>query len=328
MYVDENAYNCNILFILTYMNVRELLSEYKSFFVLCAVLVLTFAIGMLPSKWFGINPVQKQYQRLDLSGLTAVEDQAQDTNNDGSISWDEVIRQTYKGNLDEVKNIPVDEKAVKMLNDPNNLTGSLSKNMYIAETYIQNGEGVTDDQKKEIVAKLLLQEARKVTVKVYTVSDISVSKKAETKESIKAYGNAVGTLVTLALKNNLAFDDIDYINTYIKRKDTDSLLALQKKAEVTDEILTSLLEMSIPPSALVYHLNVVNKLSAYKGLLDNVSVLDTDPVRGSIAFNQYEEVNKNLMSAIVLLTRYFSLQDISFTAKDSGFVFSPMYTIK
>lgn len=302
----------------------------RSLIFLVGIIVLTFSIGFLPASWFGINSTKNFYKKLDLAQPASINDLAQDTNKDGEISWEELVDQTTFGGgvaTDDSGVAVPDEKTTAILNDPNNLTTSFSKNVYLTSSYLKQYGGSDTSTQEEIVSKLLQDEAGKLTFTTYVYKDMKVDS-SETPTSIKAYGNALGVVVSTGADTGLALTDIDDVKKYLENKDAKSLASLKQKSEVASKILEALLAMKIPPSAAPYHLVFLNQASEYVSMMNNVATIDTDPIRATLAFKEYERVTRGMLSGVAALSTYFSSQTISFSKKDTGYIFSPSYTIQ
>jgi hypothetical protein len=298
----------------------------KAFLALALVLALTAAVGFMPASWLGINPAKKKLAKIDLSNLTSVSDLAKDTNGDGVTDWNEIIAQTYDGaGLAEA--VQPDPSAVAQLSDPNNLTGSLSKNFYLASAYIKQSGVDSQGSEQDIVNNLIKNEASKIVLTAYTFQDLETDSK-ETTTSVKTYGNALGKLMTIALEARLGLDDVSYLKNYVDTKSKASFETLVDKRDAANNIVSGMLTLKVPLSASAYHLVTLNRVAAYRDTMDNILKMETDPVRSAIAFDMYLQVTTDMLETARLFSNYFLAKDITFSAKDSGYVFDPSYTIK
>jgi hypothetical protein len=311
---------------MTDLNTSEASPQKKAFLALALVLTLTVAISFIPASWLGINPAKKKLAKIDLSNLTSVNDLAQDTNGDGVTDWNEIIAQTYDG-AEVSEAAQPDPSSVAQLNDPNNLTGSLSKNFYLASAYIQQSGVDPGGSEQDIVNNLLKSEASKIVLTAYVFQDLETDSK-ETPTSIKAYGNALGKIMEVAIEARLGLDDVSYLKNYVDTKSKTSLETLIDKREAANNIVSGMLTLKVPLSASAYHLLTLNRVAAYRDTMDNILKLETDPVRSAIAFDMYLKVTTDMLETARLLSNYFIAKDVTFSAKDSGYVFDPSYTIK
>jgi hypothetical protein len=85
-----------------------------------------------------------------------------------------------------------------------------------------------------------------------------------------------------------------------------------------EKALTELLRMTVPYSAAPYHLLLINSLSEYANMLDNFSKAKSDPLRATLAYNDYVPVVKSLSSALNSIQSYIVIENITFTTSDPG----------
>lgn len=303
--------------------------QQKSLAILGGVLVLTVAVGFLPAKWFGIQPATQKYAKIDLSSINSIQDIVHDSNGDGKTDWNEVITQTYDGSTADIqaaKQTSIDPSAVAQLNNPNNLTGSLSKSLYLSSAYADKAGGADPQAAQTIATNLMSQEAAKITFKTYASGDLDIDTK-ETASSVKTYGNGLGKLITLALHARLVSDDAAYLKDFLDTKNKASYDALVNKRDVAKTIVSQMLAQKVPLSASAYHLLTLNRVSAYADTLDNILKVETDPVRSSIAFGGYVNVASEMLRSVPLLTDYFKTKAVVFSPNDAGYVFDPRYTV-
>lgn len=299
----------------------------KPFLGVIVIAIVTLSLGFLPAKWFGIDTTTPKYKALDLTRPASIQDLASDTNNDGEISWQELVQQTW-GNKGVPTTTEIDTATAAKLNDPNNITTSFSKNVYLTSAYLKQYGGGDPSTQQEVVARLIDEEAIKLAPKTYAYEDLTIQQ-AVSRSTVKAYGNAIGTIVSTGMDAGLGITDLQILKKYIDdTTDTTSLSLLKERSTTANNLLSSLQELRIPSSAAPYHLLLLNSVTAYANMMENISTIDTDPLRASIAFQTYQETTGTMMRDIVALSSYFSAEGVTFNEKDAGYIFSPSYTIK
>lgn len=301
------------------------------FLLVVGFLVVLISLSVItPSKWFGVNQKKPIYQKLDLTVVTSPSSIAEDKNNDGKITWGEIVTETFKdstSSLVKINQKPIDQKIIDELNDPNNLTSSFSKNVYLATAYLKKN-GITDEnEKQKAVNELMLQEAVKIIPTIYTTENIHIAK-TETRESIKKYGNEISPIIKDLISSKIITTDLVGISNYVSTKDEKSLLPLIDNKNRLDVVLQKLLKLEVPISATTYHILLLNRVALYRDTVDNLSKANSDPVRSTLSVDNYQK-------AIILLLRspnqffeYFSIQNIVFLSKDAGYIFTSGYTYK
>jgi hypothetical protein len=279
---------------------------------------------VIPAKWFGITP--KQQPRLTFDDLEPITRLQNDTDKNGTPDWRDLAKESLgTTTLSQLKNTPVDEERQRRLDDPNNLTASFSKNLYVTTLYLDKNKDVDAATKKEMTEGLIAQEKAKIVVTEYTNDDLNLAK-TESTSTRRAYGNALALLLKKAMDAKLLDGDISIIETYVKTKDASLLTSFTIKRDKTHELIESLRAMPVPISAAPYHLLATNRLSEYYTILDGLSKTASDPVRGSIAFAEYLDTFKSLAGALNNMKGYFKAEDITFTQSEPGYVFSVGYT--
>ncbi len=303
---------------------------YRSLVVLGVVLVLILLSAITPAKWLGIKVKKQPYTKLDLTVITSPSEVAEDTDNDGKVGWNEIVASTFKDStttLAIINKKPINQKIIDELNDPNNLTSSFSKNVYLATAYLKE-KGITDEKsKQDAVNYLMAQEVAKITMTSYSLKDIRVAK-SESKESIKVYGNTIAPLIKNLISSEIVTNDITSIAVFMKTKNEKDINPLIANKKRIDGILKNLLAIEVPSSAITYHILMLNRLALYSDILGNLSKLGSDPVRSTLTIDSYQDVVLLLMRLPSQLSVYFNVQNVVFTTKDIGYIFTSGYTYK
>lgn len=243
-----------------------------------------------------------------------------DSDRNGTEDWKDLVLSTMSSSTKElVKGAPVDEKTLARLNDPNNLTASFSKNVYTASAFVSQNKTSAAEQER-MIASLAIAEGSKITTKKYTIKDVSLYKQ-DTAVEKKAYGNSLGRVVQKINKNKLGQDYINRLNEYAENKDVATLDFFAEKADGLRVVLNDLLKMSVPSSASVFHINLVNSTSQLIATLDAFSKTDEDPLKSLAFVNSYAETLYGVLNSVAILQDYFNLEGVSFTSKDDGYVF-------
>jgi hypothetical protein len=305
---------------------NQQISTKQALIVLGSLVLVLASTLVVPAKWVGIE--SKTYKKLNLNDLTPISSLSEDSDNNNSPDWRDLavasLGTSTKKAMSEAK---VDPELQKRLNDPNNLTSSFSKNMYIASSYLKQNSGSTADDQKNLINSIVQQEASKITVTEYTEGDINILKK-ETESDRKKYGNSLGLLMQKADTYKIGEGDVEIIKAYTVNKDASMLTSFVVKKDKLDTLIKSLTTMSVPYSAVPYHLLALNKISEYRTILDSFAKTDTDPVRSTISFNNYLPVANSLFIALNNMRGYFTAENVIFTKDESGYIFSPEYTIQ
>lgn len=302
-------------------------SRSVAFLIIIASLVIVSAI--IPAKWLGVSQKTQTKPKLDLSLLTSPQEIATDTNKDGNITWREVMTSTLNpssSTVAELKKIPVDQKSVEELNDPNNLTSSFSKNLYLAAAYLDKN-GITDEQsKQDALMKLLQDEKAKIIPTTYSYKELRIAK-TESRDSLQQYGNAIAKELKIILNKDTLKKTTYSIVSYSENKDASLLLDTQLEKKMLAGETTKLLSLSVPPSAVVYHLLMLNKIAAYSDTVSAFANADKDPLRATILFQNYPNTILSLTNLFASFSTFFDQKNVVFSSKDPGYVFITGYSL-
>lgn len=296
---------------------------------LAILIALVLSTAFIPASWFGVNPVQKQYSKIILPSANDLVALQGDTNKNGTSDWRELLQKTYTTTVTSTTSkvqpaAKVDPEVQKRLDDPNNLTASFAKNMYVANAYIKE-KGITDKvAQQQLIQNVVKAEAEKIITKTYTQSDLNISND-ESKPALIAYGNALANILTLCDKYNFVKDDLTILNTFNTTKKASDLAPLVEKSKNIDLVTAKLLAMKVPASAIDPHLVALNRISAYKTVIDGFSKADTDPVRAALVIKQYQDTATLLVKSIYRFSDYFTTQNVTFAKNDAGSYFTLLY---
>jgi hypothetical protein len=238
----------------------------------------------------------------------------------------EMIRSLFKGatsTLEEINKQPLDKETIARLNDPNNLTASLSKNILVAS--VQN-EGVIDDTTRDtLLAQMLQTEASKIQPTTYKVTDLHIVKGGG-EATLKEYGNTIAPLVKTFISSDVITKDVTDVNNFSKSQNTNDLRNIRKNLTRVDTLITKMLAVKVPLSVVPLHLDIVNRLAEYRDFLYGVSRADVDPVRSMIMLQGYSELVIIVLRIPIHVTTFFDSQNIVFTDKEPGYIFTTGYT--
>jgi hypothetical protein len=302
----------------------EKINKTKPLSALILILVLIAISAFLPARWLGVTPKKQSNDGLEIKKLIKSSELVKDSNKDGKVGWDDVMTSSFADastTLAELYNEPVDQKSIDELNDPNNLTASFSRNVYMTTAYLKKNNITDEAIKQDSVNTLMEEEASKISVTTYQIKDIRVSK-SDSKESIKSYGNAIAPILKNIMSAKQIGDDMNSLQGYIDTKKTSSLTPLTKNKVRLDALLKQLLAIEVPPSAITQHILLLTRVALYRDTVDNMSKLDSDPVRSTIAFGKYQDMLLLLAKLPDQFFSYFNAQNIVFTSVESGYIFT------
>jgi hypothetical protein len=293
-------------------------------------LSLLLLTAFIPARWVGLEPKVSGYTPIDFSSIKPAEEvlKESDRDNNGTVTW----RELFEANLPERETLQLeattpDPKIQKALDDPNNLTASFSKNLIVSSAYLKNNNITDPDAQKAVIDGITQEEINKTASKTYTLNEIKIAK-SEDLQSIRAYGNQMATI----LKNIITVKDLETnlpgVMDYINTENEKSVDPIKKTATYMENVVGKLLLVEVPPSAALYHISVLNQAVMYKDVVSNISKIIDDPVRASISVEKYPETTLDTLRVFITLKNYFSVQKITFTSSEAGYVFITGYTLK
>ncbi len=289
--------------------------------VLATLFGLLALSALVPASWFGIKPISNTRPKIDLSSIV------RDTDGNSSISWKELINSTLPETGTGETQGNADPEIVKELNDPNNLTASFSKSLYVTSASLATNPVNDPDQEQKVITQLIAEEKAKIKPTTYTFADLHINK-TEDRASILAYGNTVATTLDGIISEKKTTEGGNSFQTYLNSRDKNDLATLKAEYIQVNTSLQKLETMSIPLSAATYHALLLTRVAAYRDLLGSLSNADTDPIRAAVFIEKYPETIVMIVRAYDALSSYFSTQNIVFTSKQSGYVFTIGYTFK
>jgi len=286
------------------------------------LVLLTVGISLLPASWLGINKQVSRYEPLNLGSLAAYGSGATDVDEDGTVSWKEYITQSLSLSPEEAtSSIEIDVRETAALNDPNNLTSSFTKNLFIASTALKQNGIVDPAVEQDTLNQLVKKEAEKITIPVYTEGSIKLSSDSS-KAALKTYGNAVGSILGGILTKEAIAAELLSVNSFVQSENEGDLLPVVKDSAKVQTAIDKLLALKVPKSAVQTHLSVLNKLGSYGTTLDNITRAYDDPIRATFAIYSYVDVTLSALQSFSLLDSFFDANGVVFTAQETGYLFA------
>lgn len=308
-------------------NENNLHGSKKTFILLGALIIITIAGAIVPASVF---KVKKPIENTDLTSITAINITPRDKSTNQPLTWKQITESNFSDQpeiLNKLKDAPIDNKLIDQLNDEENLTASFSKNLYIASSYLKENNITDETSKQDVISQLIEQEAAKIIPTHYLYKDINIAK-IENSESIKSYGNNLAIILNGLITKNSVKSDIESLNNFIKDQNNSSLITIKKDFDNSDSTLKKLLKISVPQSAVIYHLALINQVASYRDMLGNMSKAETDSLRANIALKNYAETVLSIVSIYKNMSDYFDMKNIAFSSKEAGYPFTVGYTFK
>lgn len=287
------------------------------------LLLLMLGVSLLPASWLGVKKQVVQLPPIDLSNIGS--NPEHDLDSDGTLSWKEFISSSLNLSEETVVDIKPDPRAIAALNDPNNLSSSFTKNLYIASVALKD-QGITDPSVEEAtMIQLLSKEAEKLQPVVYTEASLKIGSDSS-KAALKVYGNAVASALKGMITEESIVQDLTGLTNFVQSENEGDLLPLVKNRERAKSALSKLLAITVPPVAVNIHIDVLNRVGGYVETIDNLSRAFDDPIRATLALDIYLERSIEALRFVPLLSAFFSERNVVFSSQENGYVFTAGYT--
>lgn len=199
------------------------------------------------------------------------------------------------------------------------MTDSISREIFARYlTAKAEGTPIDDTWQNDAIQSVVEKYTSSIVYKKYSTKNISVAP-TETVDSIKLYGNLIGQIIlteSKATSNELTIA-ADYINT----QDVTKLSGLDPIISGYKDIISSLLSVSVPPSAASLHITLVNSLQKLLTDIEGMKLLRDDMFKGMISISQHKTSADETSVAIKNLGSYFTGKGISYEQGNYGYVF-------
>lgn len=235
--------------------------------------------------------------------------------------WKDLVLETMSTSTrEQITSQGINQEAEARLADKTNISASFSKNIYTAAAYANKNPNLTEEEKTALIAGAVKSEAPKIQIKTYKLSDLNISSN-NSMETKRVYGNTMASLLNKANDLGLGSDDLAMLKAYTEKSDPQLLAPIASKKRQVDVVIEDLLKINIPPSASVFHLQLVNTASSFSSTLDAFARADSDPLRSLAFLNSYPDTVASLFTAMNDVQDYFVLQKVEFNKADPGHIF-------
>lgn len=294
--------------------------------ILGILFIITISTSLIPASWFGIERQVHTYKPLDLSALAQPSNLVADANSDGTISWKEFVAGSLGIPAEQAStDIESDPRTIAALNDPNNLTSSFSKNLYMASVAL-NQSGISDQaSEKEVINKLVQEEVDKLVPTVYTANDLRIGND-DSKTALKAYGNSMASILQGMITEQSITSDLRAVTKFIESENEADLVPVIKSKARIESVLEKLLSTTVPRSASGVHLETINAVGKFADTLQNLSRAYDDPMRATVGVQNYSENAVLALRSVPKLGLFFNSKNIVFSGKEPGYLFTAGYT--
>jgi hypothetical protein len=254
-----------------------------------------------------------------------------DTDGDGLKDWEEVLIGTDPKNPDTDKDGTKDGEEIRLGRDPkkkgpNDKLTSASQLVKVNSNAITEESTITDQISKEFFSEYLLAKKTNGTItqddalaianntlsglnitndaKQYTVNDVRVIIDSSDPQ-IARYEDEIIAIIKKNTPKTAKFE-IEILNEVTLSKDTTVLNQLDPIIKGYQGIVTETLSVVVPQKALGYHMVYLNTMSSILNDVRGFKYILSDPIRGYIAFTNYQKDTLKLKVVLEEANKYFS----------------------
>jgi hypothetical protein len=202
--------------------------------------------------------------------------------------------------------------------DPNNTTSELSRRLFA--NYMQlkkSGQTITPEVQAELISQVLVGEyAKSASVPVYTTRDVKIAA-SETKESIRAYGNAMGAIMKRD-SPRVDIAELGLLQLAVENNDPKKLEKIAIMVEAYEKMLRNMMAVEVPPSAASLHAAIITSLAGLIWSDKAIVKYFSDPVTAMSGLQQYNQTALDVENAFAGVELYFNNQGISYSVTEPG----------
>lgn len=265
-----------------------------------------------------------------------------DTDRDDLKDWEETLWKTDPQNPDTDGDGVSDSEEVLAGRDPlvkgagtkqvsseqtvtptENLTETEKFSRAFFEEYLllkQSGQPIDDRTKQLIIANAISKIQIPVSTTIYGRADFTVTKKDD-EATLKQYGNAVAK----TLNKPAPVDNDGEYQIVVRSAFNEDPKELEKLAPIIEAYTATVAELkkvTVPESALINHIELINSTQALLVNIKLMSLIHTDPITGLGAVQEYPTIGTRFSNALKNLTVYFRQKNITFQQGEDGYAFT------
>lgn len=268
---------------------------------------------------------------------------AKDSDNDGLKDWEEELWKTDKFNPDTDGDGAPDGAEIKLgrnplIAGPNDKmdtdtiaskintetdkdlseTDKFSRELFIKIIAAKNNNTPpTEDDIKKFLQSNISQELKNQPVKTFGTGDFTVDQ-AETPESVTAYGNEIGRIMTKKPVKPLEYE-MAIVDRATQNKKSGELNKLDDNIAEFRRIENDLLKVTVPASAAEKHAAFTGSIEGMIYSITGFKYIFSDPVKALPGVSLYGDNSAAFVQTLQALKRYFNDKGVVFEAESNGY---------
>lgn len=208
---------------------------------------------------------------------------------------------------------------VKEDSSPTTLTDQIGRDFFAHYIDLKQSNLTTDNTAVQSVVTNTLDKAvgGASQPKLYSSTDIRVSAN-EDAVSIRAYGNAVGTVFSLYAPRT---DAATIASSAFEKGDMKLLAQIDPIITEYKKTISAMTQLPVPAPLAEQHLALTNGLSSMLYVSQGLRLADKDPMQSMVALGTYNTAITILRGALQGMKTYFDSRNVFFSGNEQGTMF-------
>ncbi len=227
-----------------------------------------------------------------------------DTDGDGVLDWEESLweldptkAETTPGTPDltvvnklraENPSLEGDSPAGPDYEENPTKTAQFAQELFATVTALEKGGALDQATAEKMVASLTEQISNSPQAKVYALADLKIIKD-DSAVAVKIYNSTLDYVYT---KYPIQGSIGDVLQKFLADENSVNVAALAELEPFVTQnkkIIDALVQMSVPQSFAILHLNVINTLEGVVENLSNIMLYESDPIMALSGISKYQE---------------------------------------
>jgi len=203
--------------------------------------------------------------------------------------------------------------------DANTVTGAFARDLFTNYMNSRSGVPPTAEEIDAFMQDALADLAAKQrAVKAYSLGSVRVSGSGQ--EALRAYAIAAEEAFT---QNTVDTDqnELFYFTEAVQKGDEGAMNQVRAISRAYTNIAAALIQISVPNEAQSAHLNFVNAIAYMGTVVENMTSVENDPLRGMLGMSEYKSAADQMVRAYAELNTLFSGNGISIGQGATGYFF-------
>jgi hypothetical protein len=158
----------------------------------------------------------------------------------------------------------------------------------------------------------------------FSATDIKVSGSGDA--ALKAYAAAMDAASGSVSHPHLPYDELTYFSDAVQKNDAKAIANVDAIGKTYLETATALAKVAVPQEAAASHLALVNAMARVGGSIEDLAVVNSDPIRAMLGLQSYAGDVTAFQNALSQLDAVFVRESVALSASDPGSAFYALLT--